>query len=48
VEKKAFMSRREYLKAVKGMELLEMERRKDNGWCCGYGVVWVPPSGFAM
>ena len=28
---------RNILKAVKGMELLEMERRKDNGWCCGYG-----------
>lgn len=28
---------RNLLKAIKGMELVEMERRKDNAWCCGYG-----------
>ncbi len=28
---------RAILKAIKGVELVEMERHHDNAWCCGYG-----------
>jgi Fe-S oxidoreductase len=28
---------RTILKAIKGVELVEMERHHDNAWCCGYG-----------
>jgi Fe-S oxidoreductase len=28
---------REILKSIRGLELIEMERNRDNAWCCGYG-----------
>jgi Fe-S oxidoreductase len=28
---------RNILKGIKGMELIELQRVKDNAWCCGYG-----------
>jgi len=28
---------REILRAIRGIEFIEMERVKDNAWCCGYG-----------
>jgi Fe-S oxidoreductase len=32
-----YESPRNILKAIRGLELIEMERHHDNAWCCGYG-----------
>jgi hypothetical protein len=36
-EKGVYDQPRNILKAIKGIELLEMDRNRDNAWCCGYG-----------
>jgi heterodisulfide reductase subunit D len=36
-EKGVYEPPRNILKAIKGLELVEMERHHDNAWCCGYG-----------
>jgi Fe-S oxidoreductase len=36
-DKGVYMPPRDILKGIKGLELIEMERVKDNAWCCGYG-----------
>jgi Fe-S oxidoreductase len=36
-EKGVYEPPRNILKAIKGVELIEMERHHDNAWCCGYG-----------
>ena len=36
-DKGVYQEPRNILKAIKGLELVEMERAKDNAWCCGYG-----------
>lgn len=40
---------RNILKAIPGMKLVEMERVKDNAWCCGGGGgVWLASPDFAL
>jgi Fe-S oxidoreductase len=36
-EKGVYDAPRNILKAIPGLELVEMERANDNAWCCGYG-----------
>ncbi len=36
-EKGIYEPPRNILKAIRGIELVEMERHHDNAWCCGYG-----------
>ena len=36
-EKGVYEPPRNILKGIQGIELIEMERAKDNAWCCGYG-----------
>lgn len=36
-EKGVYMQPRDILKAIPGVELVEMERARDSAWCCGYG-----------
>jgi Fe-S oxidoreductase len=36
-DKGIYMPPRDILKGIKGVEFIEMERVKDNAWCCGYG-----------
>jgi Fe-S oxidoreductase len=36
-DKGVYMPPRDILNGIKGIELIEMERNKDNAWCCGYG-----------
>jgi len=36
-EKGVYEPPRNILKGIKGIELIEMERARDNTWCCGYG-----------
>jgi Fe-S oxidoreductase len=36
-DKGVYMPPRDILKGIRGVELIEMERAKDNAWCCGYG-----------
>jgi Fe-S oxidoreductase len=36
-EKGIYDAPRNILKAIPGLELVEMERANDNAWCCSYG-----------
>jgi Fe-S oxidoreductase len=36
-EKGVYEPPRNILKGIQGIELIEMERARDNAWCCGYG-----------
>jgi Fe-S oxidoreductase len=36
-DKGVYEAPRNILKAIPGVELVEMERARDNAWCCGYG-----------